>query len=188
MPHKPQTKLTHRQLAAIDAYFANGFNKAAALLEGGYKASCSQGYTKRFFDMPLVVAEVERRRAKIEKKHDLTNDWIVKRLMRIADAPAILAKFKQVGDDGALFWDFTGATEEELAVVQELMTDIYVEGRGASARAIKKFKVGVADAKAALDSLARIQGMFNDKIKVEGEISLVERLQKGRARVKRGNE
>src|SRR5262249_55845302 len=134
------------------------------------------------FRHPLVVAEIARRRAKLAEQSELTAEWIINRLMLIADANLILAKFKKVDADGTLSWDFSSATPEELAVISGLQTDIYVEMGAGGKKKVKKFKVESIDPLAALNMLARIQGLFNDKVEVQGEISIVERMQKARER------
>lgn len=181
---KKPRKLELSRIRAIDFYFENGFNKKAALLSAGFSESTATGRPQLVFDDPLVVAEIERRKAKLAERHEVTQDWVIERYKMIANAGMTLAKFKKIGKDGELFWDFSGATEEELAVINELATEIYMEGKGPRAQKIKKFKISISDPKAALDSLARHLGMFNDKLDVTVGASLVERLQAGRNRTK----
>ena len=172
-----------RHMTVIDAYFENGFNKTKATRAAGFKHP--DRYATVIFDLPEVVAEIERRRALLREKYELTEDWVIERLMAIADSGRVLAKYKKVAPDGTLTWDFTGAPPEDLVAINELTVDTYVEGKGANAKQVKKFKVGTSDPKAALDSLCRKLGLFNDKVTVAGEVSLVERLRKGRERVKK---
>src|SRR3546814_14755971 len=107
---------------------------------------------------------------------------MIGRLMSLADSKITLAKFKKGAEDGSLYWDFTGATEEELKVIQGIATETYKDGRSKDARMVKKFKPVLVDPKSTLDSLARIQGLFNDKVTVEGELSLIDRIERGRKR------
>lgn len=177
---KMPAKASDRQMAVINAYFENGFVKKAAMLAAGYAESTATVRSGVVFDHPNVVKEIERRRAKMIKKHELSQDWIIERFMRLANAGETLAKFKVVQEDGSLMWDFDGATEDELALVQELGVDYYTEGRGKAAVSVKKFKVKSPDVQAALIALARHLGLFNDKIELTG--SLAERIQAGRDR------
>jgi len=172
--------LNERQRAALDEYFNNNFNKTKALEAAGYRHAGV--YCVNFFANPHVEAEVNRRMALREKKQELSKDWIVQRLMRIATTHEVLAKFKKVQDDGSLAWDFSDATQEELQLVGNLSTEIVALGRGKNKQWVKKFKIEVESAKSALDSLARIEGLFKDNVTVNGQLSLVERLQKGRER------
>jgi len=181
-----QKPLSEKYIRTIDFYFENGFNKQEAMLSAGWAEVTAKTDTTRFFTREDVKGEIARRQAKLAKKHELTTDWIITRLMRIANASESLAKFKRVSEDGMLYWDFADATPEDLKVISGLMTESYQDGRGKEAKIIKKFKIKERDEKGALDSLARIKGMFDDKMTVAGELSLVERLQRGRKRANKG--
>ena len=173
-------KLSDRHRKLVDYYFLTNFNKREAARLAGYPHPDS--YSDRLFKKPDVVAEIDRRRKEEMEKFELTREWIIERLMRLADSNITLSKFKKVDEDGQLYWDFTGASEEELKVIQGISTETVTEGKGKNAKWVKKFKPVLVDPKAALDSLARIQGMFNDKISVEGEVSLIDRIEAGRKR------
>jgi phage terminase small subunit len=156
--------------------------------KAGYTEQTATKTQAAYFARPEMVAEIERRRKQIIEDHGLTLEWVIERLMRIADSGRTLAKFKKVTADGYLDWDFTNATLEELSLINDMNTDSYSEGRGQQARAVKRFKISGGDPKGALDSLARILGAFNDNLTVKSELSMVERLHAGRARVKRENQ
>lgn len=174
-------RLSDRHRKLVDYYFETNFNKNLATKLAGYPHP--QSYSDRLFKHPAVKAEIERRRKEDVAKFELTREWIIERLMMLADSGVTLAKFKRVNEeDGSLYWDFTGATEEELKVINGLTTETYVEGKGKDKRLVKKFKPMLSDPKSALDSLARIQGLFNDKVTVEGELSLIDRIERGRKR------
>lgn len=173
---------TAKESALIDAYMTNGFRKVDAMRKAGYAEATCVKHTHEPFDRPRVKAEVDRRMAALAEKIELKSEMVVRGLMRMATASEQLAKFKKVDGNGNLYWDFTGATEEELGLVQELGGEIVHKGKGKNP--VLKFKIGTGDAKGAWDSLARIAGMFNDKLEVSGEMALVEKLQAGRNRVK----
>lgn len=183
-----QKELSQRQLLAIQALM-EGSTKVDALRIAGYAESSASKQQTVFFDQPMVRKELERRRALTAKKFDLTEDWVIERLMRIADSGAILAKFKKVTKDGGLKWNFTDATEEELAAINELTVTTTARGSGKGRIETTKFKVGSSDPKGALDSLARKLGLFNDSIDIKGGISLTDRIAAGRDRISgKGNE
>lgn len=167
-PHTKGISPRHKKL--VDYYFANGFNKDKACRQAGYPSW--RQYSNRLFNHPDVVAEIERRRLRLEQKYKLTEDWITERLMRLADSDLQLAKFKRVDEDGHPFWDFTGATEEELALIKELQTDTIFSPDGEEGKTLKKLKIGTPDAMRALEILARIQGMFKDKQQVEAKVEV----------------
>lgn len=177
------SRLSPRHKQAINEYFANGFNKRQALLAAGYSNGTSTHAAASVFNHPIVKAEIERRFDADKRKYDVDRDWVIQRLARIANGGEIMARYKVINEDGEAVWDFSGASADDLAVITELTTDTYIEGRGKDARRVKKMKVAMADPKGALDSLARTLGMFQDNLKLDGDISVVERLQAGRRRV-----
>ena len=175
-------RLTLRQSRAIDNYLANGGNKSKALIDAGYSRKTAQGCAIQVFRRAAFVKELEKRQAKLTAHVELTQEWVTKRLMTLANSNHILAKFKKINEKGELYWDFTGASLDDLAAITELTTEIYMEGRDKDQKPVKKIKIGTSEPKAALDSLARTLGMFHDKVEVSGGVSLIERLQRGRAR------
>lgn len=179
-------KISEKHKRVVDEYMVNGNKKGPALLKCGYSATTANGNPASVFDRAEVIAEIEKRKAKLDVKYELTEEWIIQRMMHIANAGEVLAKFKKVNHKGELYWDFTGATAKDLAVISEMTTDTYMEGRGEDGRAVKKVSVKASDPKSALDSLMRHKGMFNDKVTHAGEVSLVERLQRGRERARSG--
>ena len=181
-------ELKPRQSLVLDNWFAAGCgSKSDAMRKAGYTEQTAIKTQTAYFARPEMVSEIKLRREKIIEDHKRTMEWVIERLMRVADSGIVMAKFKKVTADGKLDWDFTNATLEELSLINDMNIDSYTEGKGESARKVKRFKLNVSDPKSALDSLARILGMFNDNMTIKGELSMVERLHAGRARVKREN-
>lgn len=177
-------KLNPRHARVIDEYLVNGMNKNDAMRSQGYEIKKESGKMHCVFHRPDVTEEIDRRLKAMADKVDVSVGWVLERLKRQATAGERLARYRQVGDDGVLYWDFTGAPDEDLALIQDMATDIYVEGRGQDAREVKKFKITLPNSKDALDSLARYLGMFKDRIDVGVSDSLAELIAKGRARIK----
>ena len=174
-----ERSLVHREERAIH-FFLLGHTQKDSLIKAGYSANTGNSPSS-VFDRPVVVNELTRRQLVIRKEYNLSEEWVIERLMRFADSGRTLARFKKVTEDGGLEWDFTGATEEELALISELTVAIFSDADGTI---IKRPKVSISDPLGALNSLARIQGMFKDKIQFEGELSLVDRISRGRERAK----
>jgi hypothetical protein len=175
-----QDPLSPRHVRALDLLM-EGTSKADAMRLAGFSECYATKHQVDFFDRPLMKAELARRQRSIRRKYELDEDWVIQRLMRVANSGEILARFKKVQDDGSLAWDFTGATEDELAAINELTVTTRRDSQGDE---IIKVKVGAADPKGALDSLCRRLGLFEDRIRLEGELSLVERISRGRDRAR----
>ena len=180
--------ISEKHLRVLDFWYENHCrSKAAALMKVGYAKQTSHDQANRVFGLPEVKEEIERRQAELRQKNELTIDWVISRLQAVASAPEKLAKYIKITEDGKLDWDFTDASIEDLSLINDLAVESYLKGRGKDgAQAnVLKFKIGLSDRKAALDSLARILGMFDDSMTLKGELTMVERLHAGRARVKR---
>lgn len=107
------------------------------------------------------------------KAEELTAEWVLIRLMAMAD-----------NDVTAIIeldaWGFPSVnidllTPEMKMAMQELTV---VSNKGN-----KKITAKFADKLKALDMLGRYMAMFKDKVSIDAEVTLVERLQAGRARM-----
>lgn len=170
--------ISRLHLRVVDEYMKD-FSKSAALERAGYENPVA---SRRIFDRPEVEAEIQRRQAKLSKKLNIDAESVLQEIAKIAFGT--VGKFIRVNADGLPFWDFSGATEDDLALIGELTTDEYAEGRGEGAALVKKFKIKPLDKQKALEMLARHLGLFDDKVTVQGELSIVERLNKGRERLR----
>ena len=185
---RPPKTLTDKQFRVVTEYMTNGFDKGAALRAAGYSDSSSKSHPDRVFNDPVVIAEIERRQEAANQAANLNQEWIITRLMNLARADEQLAKYKKVTADGALRWDFTGATIHELQLVRALSVESQQEARGDTEVIIKKFKIDTSDPLAVLNSLARIAGLFNDRLKLEGDDEVVAILQSARNRIGKDND
>jgi phage terminase small subunit len=177
------TVAREKYLRCAKEYCRNGFNKTMAL-EKVYRYShrTAMQNTWRIFSHPVTMNEVERLLKMANDRLEMGPERVLQLLGLYAEAGIHLAKFKKVNGNGDLYWDFTDATEEELLLVNQLETAEYTEGRGEGARDIKKFKIGHSDPLAAIDKLARVYGMYDDKLKLSGEMSLIDRINAGQKR------
>jgi phage terminase small subunit len=150
--------------AVVLEYFRNGFDKEKAMRKHGYNTV----HTFVVFARPDVQEYIEERMRKMAEKAELNAEWVLKRWARYADAPLTLAKYRKVAEDGSLYYDFTGATEDELALITEMAVEMFTDGKGDDAREVRRMKIGIVDPKAALDSIAKHLGMFKEKIEISG--------------------
>ncbi len=178
--------LSDKQHRVVTEYFANGMNEGQAMLSAGYNESTARDHPERVFRHPAVVAEIERRQERMALAANLDQAWIIERLMALADGSRTLAKYKKVTKAGQLYWDFTGVSEVELALIKTLTTESVASGQGEAI--LQKFKIDTTDPLAVLNSLARIAGLFQDRIKIESDEGVIEILQSARNRIKKGDE
>ena len=169
-------KLSDKMFRAVTEYFTNGHNQYRALLAAGYTERTASDHPEQVFKHPAVVAEIARRQEAANDAANLDQAWITERLMTLADSSKTLAKYMKVDEHGKLDWDFTGATVKELQLIKSLQVDD------------TKFKIDLSDPLAVLNSLARIAGLFNDRLQLEADDEVVAILQSARNRAKGGDE
>ncbi|MEE9598166.1 MAG: terminase small subunit [Acidiferrobacterales bacterium] len=177
-------RLSDKQFRVCIEYVNNGYDKKNALLAAGYSSKVAAANTASVFKLPQVKMFIAKHRQELVDTKALDREWVVSRFMELVEASKMMSKFKMVDKDGTLYWDFRGATEKELKHIHGLSMEFYTEGRGEVARDVKKFKVNDLDPYNALMALARIEGLFNDKLKLEGDMDIVKKLQEGRNRAK----
>lgn len=185
MPRPPKRKrgrprksgLTPKQELLVAKYFECDFNQQKAAIAAGYVGSPQA--RSELFRNPVLQAAIKLRqaeaKAKYEAKYELNEDWVIQRLMRIADGSLadILLKLQASGNDLAAL------TEQERYFLDEF-TDEVTTGR--EGKETRKFKVKGADRLKALDMLSRKLGLYKDTLTHEIGDSITERLQRGRLR------
>jgi phage terminase small subunit len=174
-------KLTPKFLLVIDEYMTNGYNQYQALIAAGYAHGTARFNAATVFQRPEVKGEIEARMAELRTKYQLTEEYIIRGLMSIVDTNMGYILHKLRTND----WELSCLTIDERRAIDSFTDEFYTEGRGEDAKQVKKVKIGgvkTSDRKAALDSLARIQGMFKDKVEHSGTVDLAERIAAGRER------
>lgn len=167
----------------VHEYFLNGFSQKKALLSAGYSLCTAETNSDQIFKREDVQREIQRRLRQIEQRQELTAEWIKQRLMDLADANigSILMKLENTGNDLSML------TERERYQLNEFVRKTYVEGKGDEAIPVYETKIKAESRKGALDSLARIEGLFKDKVEVVGK-SVADLLMEGRKRVNQEKE
>ena len=193
-PDHPRDRLTGKQLRAIDYYFGEaGRNMTQALRLAGYKQPNSQSHG--FFRKPHIVAEINRREnlvmgaedravKKVADKYGISYERTIREIALLAYARIghVLDFDKDTGEFVGI--NLAKADEDQLASIGEITTETVVEGRGEAAQTVRRVRVKPYNKAAALDLLMRHSGMSKEKLKVEGHVSLIERIQAGRKRIK----
>lgn len=165
--------LNPRHAEVLDYYYLNGRDKRAAMIEAGYSESSAHAHST-IFNREDVKREMRRRDRYLARKYDVSEDRIIKELASAAFTG--MGDFLKIGEDGKPYMDFSGATQEQMAAI----TKLKVTPAGV------QFDLG--DKMNALDKLARINGMFDDKVTVLGAEDAVAKLQAGRARMNKRRE
>jgi Terminase small subunit. len=112
----------------------------------------------KIMSQPWMASYIKFVRDKIRARMEITTERVLEELSCLAYANQ--ADFVVVSKDGQTYTDFSGATREQMAAINELTVDTYIEGRGEDAQTVKRVKMKLAPKTAALELLGRHLGMF----------------------------
>lgn len=189
---KPRLSEAHARV--VTEYFKIGcVSQRRALLASGYAATTASHMVHTVFGREDVQEEIQRRRDRLDRKTEVTEQRIIDELAKLAFAS--VGDLLEVNEDGSAYMDFNKLTVDQKAALSEYQVETYeerhstenAEGESASSYVpVKKSRVKFASKQAALDSLARIKGMFKDKVEISGVMDMQERIAKARERLQPG--
>lgn len=156
-------ELTDQQRKAV-GYLIRGYSKMDAMIKAGYAPTTARSFCSVFFKKPQVAAELKQRRKRLRHKTGVDAQWIMERLMAIAEQDVA----KLLSDDGS------PVPLNQLDPALRKALDITIVG--------DRVKISTSDRLRALDQLAKVAGLYEEKIRLEGEIDLKDRLMAGRQR------
>ena len=168
----PRATLTQKQARFVELYLAGG-NAAEAYRQAYSSAAPSRSVAReghRLLQHPkiapfLAEAEVRVRAAQVEA----ANGYAVSRERNVAElariAYANIADFtRKVGEERVV--DLSRATRDQLAAVQEITVEDYLDGRRENARQVRRTKFKLADKQGAIERLNKMFGWIIDKSEV----------------------
>lgn len=165
----------------INHWFSNGCrSKREACIAAGMSPNSAADVFRR----AAVQAEILRRRDRLERKTDITAARIIEEFGKIAFSN--LGDMLEIQADGSAWIDMAAISEDQKAALAEYHVETYQElgDEEHPGHMVKKSRVKFHDKKAALDSLARINGMFKDKLEVSVGLTLSDKVQQARERLR----
>lgn len=183
---KTPSKLTPQQELLLDCYFGKAeFCKAEAARMAGYTETVAK-QAEQIFNRPAVRAEFTRRVERNRRRYEATYDRLVEELSSIAFAN--LADVMEMDGDGWMTAvNLRSVDMRVLAAIGEVTVETYFEGKGEEAQPIKRIRVKPWNKLQAIEMLMRHMGLSKDKLVVEHQVSVVDRLAAGRKRMRNRN-
>lgn len=111
-------------------------------------------------EKPHIREYIAYVRAKIKARMEVSKDRILEELSLLAYSNQ--ADFIVIQEDGTAYTDLSGLTREQLAAIQEITVDTYMDGRGEDAERVKSVKIKLAPKTAALELLGKNQKLWTD--------------------------
>jgi len=152
MPKKK--KFTPRQDKFMDEYVMKG-NAAEAARNAGYSEKRAGEQAYQLLQKTTIQAEIARRRAEL-RKTSITPERIIQEYLQLLNVN--MKDISTWGPGGVIARPSDALTDEQAAAISEI------------AETRSGIKVKLHDKKGVLDSLARIAGMFVEKVERSGKL------------------
>jgi len=167
---------TAKQLAALQHFVVNQ-NKTEAY-KHAYDTDDMHPRTInreaiRLFKSPVLESMVLTMQQQAAENIGVSVEWVLHRAKLLADFN--LKRFLYVDGDGAAYYDFTQATEDDWYCISEYCVDIVQKGAGEDKYEAERIKIkGEAKLKA-LEMVAKLGGMqgYNNKLEIGGSVAVL---------------
>ena len=133
----------------------------------------------RLMNQPYMQRYIAFVRDRIKKRMEITKERILEEVSLLAFANQ--ADFIVIQEDGTAYTDLSGMTREQLAAIQEITVDTYMDGRGEDAQAVKSVKIKLAPKTAALELLGKNQRLWADVLEHNDLTDIADTMTKRRA-------
>jgi phage terminase small subunit len=147
-----------------------GLNQTESYRKAGYICTeeTARANASELLTNTNIIERLNELREKAEKKFDITRERILQEYSRLA-----FSNLKNFFNDDGTMKLLNEIDEDSIRAIAGLEVEQIFKGGNKSKEVtglLKKIKI--ADKKGALDSLARIKGMFVDKIEHSGKITI----------------
>lgn len=155
-----KNRLTSRQRAFTTEYLNSGNGRQAAI-KAGYAVNNAAIAADHLINKPWIASEITKVQEQRRQRHEVTADRVIEELGKLAFAN--MADYMKPTPSGDPYVDFSTLTREQAAALSEVTVESYYDGKGPNSREIKRIRFKLHDKHAALLSLARHFGLFNDR-------------------------
>lgn len=132
-------------------------NATKAAIAAGYSERTAYQIGSRLLKNVEVQQEINKTTQKLAAKLDLTTEKVLTELSHLGFSNML--DYITVQDSDA-FVDLSRMTREQAAAIQEITVEDYKDGRGESARDIRKVKFRLAEKRGALELLGKHLRLF----------------------------
>ena len=176
----PWNRLSDKKKKTAEFYVA-GLSRNQAMIKAGYGKEYARQRCKFVFSDPDLLYVIEEMQADLADKAEVSPEWVVSQLRAIAGADLVdLVRLDSLGPE----LDLRLLDPNLRIAIEEITVDEYTKGRGENATPARKVRVKLASKLKALEMLCRKLGLFEDKVTIQGDQSITDRITAGRQRAK----
>lgn len=150
-------KLNPKQLRFCREYVID-HNGTQAAIRAGYSKRTAKEQAYDLLTKPHVQGEIAKLEEKATKRLDKTADDVLRELALLGFSN--MADFMRILPSGDPCVDLSEMTREQAAALTEATIEDFTDGRGESARDVRRVKIKLADKRAALVELGKHFGLF----------------------------
>jgi phage terminase small subunit len=162
---KCRQQMTPQEIMFVEELCVH-LDEARAAAECGLPPKQGRSFAKRHWvKEAFTLWQLER-----TERLEATADKTIREFAKVAYAN--MGDYLEPNADGDMVVKVPGRDRDRMAALQEYTVETYMEGRGDEARPVRRAKIKLADKLAGLNALARVHGIFEDKVKVSGEIEV----------------
>ena len=149
--------LSPKRKAFVTEYMVD-FNGTQAAIRAGYSRNGAKVRGSMLLANDNVQAAVLKAQTRREKRTEITADMLLRDAYK--DATSSLAQFMTVDKDGTPRIDFSGCSQEDLAVLTELTQDVEMIGDPDDGLPVLKTRLKLVDRAKARDQCIRMLGAY----------------------------
>lgn len=153
-------KLTNKQKKFIDEYLVD-LNATQAAIRAGYKEKAAYRTGAENLRKPQIQREIQKRMQERQQRTEVTQDMVVRELAAIAFSKT--TDYVEIRSNGVCSTVVIKPTTD--------LSDQQIRAIAGIKEGTNGIEIKLNDKEKALELLGRHLGMWNDKIKVDGEIT-----------------
>lgn len=166
-----ESNLNDKQRRFVEEYLID-LNATQAAKRAGYSEDSAGSIGHELLKKPEIQLAIQEAQKARSERTKIDQDWVIKRLSLLADAKT--TDFASWDAGGVYFKDSKDLTPEQAYLINEVVLEETIkETSGGDELILKRQKrlkpVGDTTKKGALELLGRHLGMFNDKLKIQGD-------------------
>ncbi len=160
--------------------YVKDLNGTRAAIAAGYAKKSAHVAASQLLRNPKVQAMVSSLTKKQVDKLDLDAEKVLAELSKRAFSNFL--DYVRITEDGNVLVDLSKVTRDQGVAIQELTVDEHIEGKGKSARRVKRTKFKLADKDRSLELLGKNLKLFTERVEVNALEGLPEQVAAARKR------
>jgi phage terminase small subunit len=137
-------------------------NLTQAAIRAGYSPKTANQIGEETIKKPHVAAAIAERMKARQERLEITQDMVLRELAKLGFAN-MLDYMRPSLVDGSPTLDFSNITRDQAAALAEVTVEEFMDGKGDSARPVRRTKFKLADKRGALVDIGKHIGMFVDR-------------------------